>query len=355
MTSRASEDLASPRDLASAVARTARSYDALPYNSLPFPLTQPARLAAIACLFALDAAPIDEARVLEIGCAAGGNIIPFAARHPGAESVGVDISDVQVAAGQARIASLNLSNLKLTCRSFTDLDEDDGTFDYIICHGVYSWVAAPLRDALLRVCRERCSPRGLALVSYNVLPGWRPLQVLRDCLLARAGPDDPRAWVKQSRELLEFLLKASPSKDAYRAALEACARRIGKATDDYIFHEFLTETNDPCTFRDFVAAASRHELGYLADMELSSMLPMNLPGEAARGIDALAKNDLLATEQLMDMMTGRSFRHRVLVGHQRVATADRHLVNERMETLHFIGLPDLLLARDASGKVMVTS
>src|SRR6185312_4819402 len=79
------------------------------------------------------------------------------------------------------------------------------------------------------------------------------------------------------------------------------------------------------------------------------------PGEAARGIDALAKNDLLATEQLMDMTTGRSFRNSVLVGHQRVATADRHLINERMETLHFIGLPDLSLARDASGKVMVTS
>ena len=41
----------------------------------------------------------------------------------------------------------------------------DGDFDFIICHGVYSWIPEALREDLLRVCRERLTPDGVAMVS----------------------------------------------------------------------------------------------------------------------------------------------------------------------------------------------
>jgi hypothetical protein len=50
-------------DVSSIVARTAKSYDALPYASDPFAFTHPAHLGAIARLFALEAAPPAQARV----------------------------------------------------------------------------------------------------------------------------------------------------------------------------------------------------------------------------------------------------------------------------------------------------
>src|SRR5579871_1989165 len=100
-------------DLAAIVARTSRSYDALPYRSDPFPQTHPSLIGAIARLFALDAAPLEGARVLELGCASGGNIIPLAARHPRASFVGIDLSGAQVEAGRARIAQLELSNIEI--------------------------------------------------------------------------------------------------------------------------------------------------------------------------------------------------------------------------------------------------
>ncbi len=152
-------------DESSIVARTSRSYDALPYTSDPFPNTHPALLAAIAHLFAIDAAPLPAARVLELGCASGGNIIPLAARHPQASFVGVDLSGAQVAAGQKRIADLGLANIALHCQSFSEFTGHDAAFDYIICHGVYSWVPAALRETIFRICRENLSPRGIALIS----------------------------------------------------------------------------------------------------------------------------------------------------------------------------------------------
>src|SRR5579863_5413276 len=198
-------------DVASIVARTSRSYDALPYTSDPFPNTHPSLLGAIARLFALEAPPLNEAGVLELGCASGGNIVPLAARHPQASFVGVDLSTAQIEAGRARIARLNLSNIALRCQSFAEIESGDASFDYIICHGVYSWVPALLRETILGVCRQHLSPRGVALVSYNVLPGWRMLQALRDCfLLHAAGAAEPAARVAAARALLRVLPQACP-------------------------------------------------------------------------------------------------------------------------------------------------
>jgi len=126
-------------DIEAIIARTALKYDLLPYQSKPFAQSQPAKLGAIAKLFALDAAPMENARVLELGCASGGNIIPHAVRYPNAKFVGVDLARTQVAAGRARIAKLGLSNIEILCQSFTEIDDTLGSFDYIICHGVYSW------------------------------------------------------------------------------------------------------------------------------------------------------------------------------------------------------------------------
>ena len=71
-------------------------YDAAPYDSHAYPQSAPGQLAAIGYLFGLDVPEVSSARVLEIGCAAGGNLIPFAAMHPEARVVGIDLSEVQI-------------------------------------------------------------------------------------------------------------------------------------------------------------------------------------------------------------------------------------------------------------------
>ncbi len=295
------------------IARTARSYDALPYASDPFPATHPSHLGAIARLFALDAAPLAQARVLELGCASGGNIIPLAARHPGAAFVGVDLSPAQVAAARARIAHLGLSNIEIRCESFSAPGSRGPCFDYIICHGVYSWVPAPLRETILRICRESLAPCGIALISYNVLPGWRMLQALRDCFLLHTLADaDPRQRVAQARRLLQFLPQACPQAGAYRDFLVDQADRLLKSSDEYLAHEFLEEVNEPCSFREFVDAARRHALAFLAESELPSMIVANYPPNMAEMVQSVGGNQLLATEQLIDMVSGRTFRHTLL-------------------------------------------
>jgi methyltransferase-like protein/trans-aconitate methyltransferase len=339
-------------DVSSIVARTARNYDALPYASDPFPSTHPSALAAIAHLFALETAPPGEARILELGCASGGNIIPLAARHPAATIVGIDLSAAQVAAGRARIADLNLSNIEIRCQSFDEFGTREA-FDYIICHGVYSWVPAPLREQILRICGESLSPRGVALVSYNVLPGWRPLQALRDCFLLHVSPDaDPRRRVAEVRALLGALTQACPEPGPYRELLARDAERLQKSPDDYLAHEFLDDVNEPCGFRDFVATARRHALAFLAEAELPAMIPTNYPPQTAEAVRKIGGGSLLGAEQAIDKVTGRTFRRSLLVAAEREPRIDRRLTNARIEGLHFIGSGTLTLTQDAVGATL---
>ena len=107
-------------------------YDTVPYDSHPFPQSAMEHLEALAFLFGLDVPSPATARVLELGCAAGGNLIPFAARHPEASAIGVDLSPVQVAQGMAAIGRAGLSNIELKAFNLADIDASFGQFDYIV-------------------------------------------------------------------------------------------------------------------------------------------------------------------------------------------------------------------------------
>ncbi|MBP8747530.1 MAG: class I SAM-dependent methyltransferase, partial [Brachymonas sp.] len=154
-----------------------KTYDQTPYQSRPFPQSAPERLQAIAHIFGVDAPAASTARVLELGCSAGGNLIAVAVRHPKLRAMGVDVSGVQIAYGQQVLQSSGISNAELRQASIEEIDESWGTFDYIICHGVYSWVPEHVCNAILRVCQQRLSSNGVAYISYNTYPGWKSREI----------------------------------------------------------------------------------------------------------------------------------------------------------------------------------
>ena len=161
------------------------SYDAVPYQSNPFPQSQPDGLAVAARLFGLQPALPSQANVLELGCASGGSLIPLAARYPDARFLGIDFSTAQVSAAQRQIAALRLTNIRIEQGDITNFSIAE-KFDYILCHGVYSWVPEATRAAILRLCRDGLTNYGVAYISYNTYPGWRLRQVVREAMLFHA-------------------------------------------------------------------------------------------------------------------------------------------------------------------------
>ena len=332
-----------------AVARSEMHYDRVPYESKPFPQTHPGRIAAAAHLFGLTTADVRAARVLELGAAAGGNIIPLAAEFPDGQFLGVDLSGVQVAQGKARIGRLGLGNIELRHQSITDVGETDGLFDFIICHGVYSWVPEHVRHAILRVCKERLAPDGVAYVSYNVLPGWRQKQALRDALLLYTGGPGAPDGARRARDMMAFLETTTQAGTQYGQMLRGEVARLAGLGDDYLTHEYLEDENAPCTFTEFANAAAAQGLAYMAEAELSTMLPETVDASAAARMREIASNQLLATEQVIDLVTGRTFRQTMLVHAARAGGIVRHISHLRAEPLHFIAPRGLRLTSEENG------
>jgi 2-polyprenyl-3-methyl-5-hydroxy-6-metoxy-1,4-benzoquinol methylase len=328
---------AATEEIEATIARTAQHYDQLPYESRAFAQSQPSRIGAIARAFGLDAAPLGTARVLELGCASGGNIIPHAVRYPDARFVGVDLSSAQVDAGRARIARLGLRNIEIRCESLTGIGDEAGSFDYILCHGVYSWVPEAVRDAIFRIIGARLSPTGVACVSYNVLPGWRMLQPIHDAfgLDVPARLDLP-ARVARARALLSWLAAATPDRGPYGDMLRGRAATMATLPDDYLAHEFLEEMSHPTTVRAFAAEAARYGLGFLGECELGFSILDNYGPEVAERIRGRANGDPIEVEQYLDLLTGRTFRQTVLVSSDRLAMARRPVSPESIAPLHFL-------------------
>ena len=184
------------------------SYEVVPYHGRPSGESHPDTLATIATLFGMKPPSVPHARVLEIGCASGENLIPMAAELPEGRFLGIDASERQVAEGRATIEAAGLGNVELRRMDLLDAGPDLGTFDYIVCHGVFSWVTPAVQQGILSLIAATLAPTGLAYVSYNTYPGWHMRGIVRDAMLFHIdGEADPREGIRKGREVLDFLVQ----------------------------------------------------------------------------------------------------------------------------------------------------
>jgi len=289
------------------------SYDQMPYESHSFVLTHPAHLGAIARLFGVASAPAESARVLEFGCGQGWNMIASASTLPEAQHVGVDLGRIHIEEGRAAVQALGLHNVELLEGDFQTCPES-GPFDYIIAHGLLSWVTPALADALLVRASALLAPGGVLYVSYNCLPGWHARLTIRDAMHFRVrGIEDGPAKVEAALGYLAFLANtAPPYEDLYRAFLAKQARELAAAPSFYLRHEHLSDDNHPLYVRDVVARAGAAGLDYLGDASLRAHPCFTLPARVFNALGRLAE-DPIELEQHTDFITNRSFRRSLFI------------------------------------------
>ena len=275
----------------SASAATRRVYDAVPYPRLAHKTTHPAQIAALATLLGVDAPRPAACRVLELGCAAGSNLLPMALTLPDARFVGIDLSPVQVEMGRADIAALGLANVELHTLDLLEIAESPqesglGRFDYILGHGIYSWVPEPVRSAILALIRSHLTPNGIAFVSYNAYPGWHAMDALRRVMLYHVREiADPAQRAGAARELLDLLAEAlPPERSVYGMHITAFRDYLLKDEDQtpdernaYLLHDHLADFNQPFYFHEFAAHLEAAGLQYLCDAEIVNDMPLGIP------------------------------------------------------------------------------
>jgi SAM-dependent methyltransferase len=312
------------------------AYDEAPYESYAHPLSAPGHLAATAWLFGLDTPDVDTARVLEIGCAAAGNLIPFAATHPRASVVGIDLSPVQISQGRERVRALGLANVQLVEGDIARVDlERWGQFDFIVCHGVYSWVPDDVQAAILATCRKLLSADGVAYVSYNVYPGWKAKEIVRDAMLLGVGDAaDAADKVGRARAMIHFLQKVANPDSVLGHALADQSAMASETGDYYLLHEELEMFNSPCYFREFARRAHTHGLDYLADAQPEYMFARNYGQTAVDQLVEAFGDDQVLLEQHLDFVVNRSHRQTLLVHRERAPRISHAMDRNRNRRLH---------------------
>ena len=307
------------------------SYDNFLYVSKAFPNTNINSLLAKGKIYGLTPAPLKGARVLELGSSCGGNIIPQALYYPEATFTGIDLSPVQVQHGNDLIQSMGLTNVTLLEKNIMDIDDDFGTFDYILVHGIWSWVPDVVKDKILTICNRNLSDCGIAYISYNTYPGWKRLEQLRDIMLyseKHAPNDSLKDRTVYTKNVLKLIAETMKMDERSRVQSDYKINNINRvieSNDYYVGHEYLETFNDPVYVSQFVERAKRLGCTYVGDESLQRSFITWLDNAVVENIKALSQGNHVDKEQYYDYVYDTQFRMALLT---KPKNADKIIRNE---------------------------
>lgn len=270
------------------------------YPPMSHPSADPALLAVAARLGGLEVVRPETARILEIGCAGGHHLISLARRWPGSKCQGIDLGAEAVAEAQRRAAASGTGNATFEAVDLREFVPVAGGYDFIIAHGFLSWVPGAVQDALFEFCRRHLAPAGVAVISYNVLPGWEArLEVVRRVLVVQ------RAHGGEVTEVLERLRPVVDDISQEAVALRLVIDDMLAKGEEILPFDDFAPVNDPWSFERFFRTATVAGLHYLGEADPAENRP-ELPG----GDEVLQSTagDPLAMQGEIDRLTGRMFR-----------------------------------------------
>ena len=312
---------------------TPTPYDIVTYPGRAYRETHPDRLATLAAFYGMAPAPVARCRVFEIGCGLGNNLIPMAYQYPDSRFFGIDLSGRSIERGLSTIAELGLKNIELRHCDIMDITAAHGRFDYVIAHGIYSWVPDPVRDKMMAIFRENLEPQGVAYVSYNCHPGSHLRNLVRDMMNFHVREmSEPQERVKQARAILNFFAETASKESAHGTVIRDQRGRVREMGDEVVFHDDLDEGSRAFLLHEVVAAAGRHRLQYLCDATMHRRTLLNYPDQARKIFEQFPDSDFMVRDQYHDFVDGHGFR-RTLLCHDEIRL-ERKIDSNCMRRFH---------------------
>ena len=297
---------------------TSEIMEATPYDRLSYPgrayfVTRPDHLATLGSLYGMAPAPPSKCRLLELGCGIGNNLLPMAHQYPGSTFIGIDLSRGEIQKGLSQVSAMGLANVSLRHGDVASMGDELEPFDYIVSHGVYSWVPPYVRAAMLKFIGRNLAPQGIAYVSYNSHPGSHMRDLVRDIMNFHVrGLADPKQRIGQARAILKFVSEGSKKDTPYGAVLREQFERVVNMADEVLYHDDLEEGATAFLLHQFVSDAESHGLQYLCDANFPRR-DIAKYSEAARDVLAgFPDDEFLARDQIQDFLDGHGFRTTLL-------------------------------------------
>jgi SAM-dependent methyltransferase len=317
-------------------AATDTPYDQISYPGRPYESTHPAHLATLGVLYGMSPASATRCRVLELGCGIGGNLLPMAYLYPDSEFVGVDLAQGEIEQGLRHAARFGLRNVSLRHGDIAAVTPDWGQFDFIIAHGVYSWVPPAVREAMLAIFSRNLNPHGIVYVSYNAHPGSHMRDLVRDVMNFHVRDlKEPKQRIGQARAILKFVAEGSSKTSVYGMVLRDQFERVCNMGDEVLFHDDLNEGSTAFLLHRVVADAQRHGLQYLCDASVSRRDLSKYPDQVREVLERFPDDEFMARDQFQDFFDGHGFR-RTLLCHRDIKL-ERRPAPDHLARFHLAG------------------
>lgn len=310
-------------------------YNQVAYHSSPFPQAHINRIATRGVLMGMRPPDIRNCRVLELGCGDGSHLIPMAMQFPDSQFVGIDLAAMPIARAEETVAELGLENISFRVSDVMQLSGQPGECDYLIAHGLYSWVPAPVQEKVMELCGRLLGDRGIGYISYNCYPAWHIREMTRSMTLIHTeGITDPVEIRNRTIALLAGIYRSQNEREPYREVIRAEMERIIAKEPFLCFHDDFGEYNLPVYFSEFVRRAQAQGLQFLSEADLTDFENADLAPDIRESLAQIA--DPVGREQFYDFLTTRGFRRTLLCRSDLVL--DRTTPVETLKALHYSAL-----------------
>lgn len=272
----------------------------LPYPHHVQPQLAPSWLVALQTALGQSASSLQAGfRYCELGCGQGLNSLLLAASNPAGQFVAVDFNPQHIEHGRRLAAAAQLSNIEFVQAEFTELLAQPGEgYDFIVAHGVYSWVAPAQRAAIRGFVEQRLNPYGLLCLGYMCQPGMAPFAAAQRFIWQHAqhSKGSPPQRVQAALEALQALQKGGAGYFVEQPEMARLLARSAEQGLDYLAHELLCEYWQPLHVAEVMAEFARLGCQLIGSaIPLENIDAVSLPGSCLTAIQGLTDPALRET------------------------------------------------------------
>lgn len=224
----------------------------------------------------------------ELGCGVGINLLIAAATNPQGQFVGVDFNEKHLAIARSAAQSIGLKNIRFIQEDFAGFAKSNNLFfDFIVTHGVWSWVSPLQQQSVMRVVAKSLKPKGLFYLHYMCHPGATRMIPVQKLLneLAHQLSGTSEQNVQAGIDLLGRLDEVGVFWD--QPALSANVQALKQKNASYLAHDFLNDHWRPQHSVDVHRLVAQADVVYLGSADAFENLDnLSIPG----GVQPLLAN-----------------------------------------------------------------
>jgi SAM-dependent methyltransferase len=264
-----------------------------------------------------------------------------AATHPNADVVGIDAMPEHVVHARKLCEQAGIGNIDVRHASFgSPALRALPQFEYIVAHGVYTWVSPAARADLRAFVDRHLKPGGLVYLSYNAMPGWAadvPLQRLLRELAAAASGDSVARFAAAAAVAATMTDAGARALLASPMARSGLAKRRETLDRAYFPHEYLLAAWQPLYVTD--VRALLQDIGLTPVGSATTCDNFDSYTIGRRGREVLATlEDADLRELARDFFRGTMFRRDVFSRDARAIT-DEERRTRLFATTYHLGRP----------------